>query len=315
MASRNWLFTINNPELQDYPEQWNTQHLKTILYQIEQGAEGTVHLQGYLEISSPRQLQWLKNLNPKAHWERRLGTRSQAILYCCKEDTRLVSPRVWTQEQDTWVDLSPENLTSSLNSVGITLTTNENGNSSTTSRLSKIREQLSNASSSIEEVADEEFELWVKYYRAFEKYVTMKTAPRNHEVEVHVLFGPTGTGKSKWAMDTYPDAYWKQRSKWWDGYFKHETVIIDEYYGWLPFDLLLRLCDRYPLLVESKGGQLQFVARTIVLTTNKSPDEWYRDCYFPSFERRVSKWHYLPRLGFHSTFHGFTEFKHIIEQA
>lgn len=142
----------------------------------------------------------------------------------------------------------------------------------------------------------------------------MKTAPRQWETEVHVLFGPTGTGKSKWCMDNYPDAYWKQRSKWWDGYFKHETVILDEYYAWLPFDLLLRMCDRYPLLVESKGGQIQFVPKTIVFTTNRLPDEWYPQCYFPAFKRRVDKWHYMPALGIHAVFNGYEEFKDIVSQ-
>jgi len=169
---------------------------------------------------------------------------------------------------------------------------------------------LLNNSSSIEDIADNEFDLWVRYYRAFEKYVTMKTEPRNHAVDVHVVIGPTGTGKSKWAMDTYEGAYWKQRSKWWDGYFKHETVVIDEFYGWLPFDLLLRLLDRYPMLVESKGGQLQFIAKTIIITSNKSPDEWYSgDCYFEALARRIGKWHFIPRLGVHAIYDTYSAFK------
>jgi hypothetical protein len=100
----------------------------------------------------------------------------------------------------------------------------------------QIRSKLSEGNSAtIEEIADNEFDLWVRYYKAFDRYLLMKTKPRNHVVEVHVLQGPTGTGKSKWAMDTYPDAYWKQRSQWWDGYMGHEVVILDEFYGWLPF--------------------------------------------------------------------------------
>lgn len=313
MGSRNWLFTLNNPKEEEYPETWNKEHLKTILYQTEIGDNGTLHLQGYVEINNSRQMQWMKtHLNPRAHWERRMGSRAQAILYCSKEDTRLIPPRAWTSSKDTWVDWSADNWISSLNSIDILLTENDTGKSSTNSRLSTIQEKLSEGSTSIEEVADEHFDLWVKYYRAFEKYLTMKTAPRNHEVEVHVLFGPTGTGKSKWAMDTYPKAYWKQRSKWWDGYFQHAEVIIDEYYGWLPFDLLLRLCDRYPLLVESKGGQIQFVAKTIVFTTNKSPDEWYSNCYFPALQRRVKEWHYMPHLGIHSIYTNFSAFKNTI---
>lgn len=178
-------------------------------------------------------------------------------------------------------------------------------------KTQEIKQKLEDGSS-IDDIADEYFPIWVRYHRAFDRYVTMKTAPRHHECTVHVLFGPTGTGKSKWVMDNYPVAYWKQRSKWWCGYSAHKTVVMDEFYGWLPFDLLLRLCDRYPMLVESKGGQLQFVAGTIIFTTNKSPDEWYANCYFPALRRRVAKWHYLPSLGFHSIYSNFDEFKNAI---
>lgn len=160
MSGRNWCFTINNPELTDYPEQWPVTHLKTILYQVEMGEEETLHLQGYLEIDSPRAIGWLKGLNGRAHWERRKGTRSQAILYCCKEDSRLVRPRLWTSRDLSWEDLDPDSLTSCLNSRGITLATSESGNCGTNSRLLEIKEKLSERSSSIEEIADEHFDLW-----------------------------------------------------------------------------------------------------------------------------------------------------------
>lgn len=147
------------------------------------------------------------------------------------------------------------------------------------------------------EIVDEDFGSWVRHYRAFREYRLMQSTPRNHAVEVIVLQGPTGTGKSKFAMDAYPDAYWKQRSQWWDGYCNQETIILDEFYGWIPFDLLLRLCDRYPLLLETKGGQVQCVAKRVVITTNSLPGNWYRNAYFPAFCRRVAKWMVLPQLG------------------
>ena len=129
MGSRNWCFTINNPNLDDYPESWSLNHLKTVLYQVETGEAGTIHLQGYVEINNPRVIGWLKGLNARAHWEVRRGTRSQAILYCCKEDTRLVRPRLWTSRDQLWEDLDPDNISSSLNSRGITLETYGNSTS------------------------------------------------------------------------------------------------------------------------------------------------------------------------------------------
>lgn len=184
------------------------------------------------------------------------------------------------------------------------------------SRLLAIQKKLTEGSASIEDIADEDFDIWVRYFRSFERYVCMKTKPRCFPSVVHVFVGPTGTGKSKWAMEKYPNAYWKQRSKWWDGYAGHETVIIDEFYGWLPFDLMLRMLDRYPLLVESKGGQIQFVARNIIITSNRAPHEWYdhNTCYFESLARRIGTMHYLPHLGMHVEYTTYGAFRQAWEQ-
>lgn len=319
MGSRNWLFTLNNPGDDEYPSKWNLERIRLLVYQVEMGEEGTIHLQGYLELESPRRLPYLRSLAPRAHWEIRKGSRRQALEYVTKEESRLVPPSAWKSGAERWIDCVNDDMSSFWTSLNMLQMINgsERGTSATSSRLSEIRGKLAENSSSLEEVADEDFDLWVRYFRAFEKYICMKTPPRNHPVDVHVVCGPTGTGKSKWAMETYPGAYWKQRSKWWDGYFNHETVIIDEYYGWLPFDLLLRLLDRYPLLVESKGGQIQFVARTIILTSNKSPAEWYSsdsNCYIEALLRRIAQYHFMPSMGIHTSYISYNGFKAVWDQ-
>lgn len=316
MTARRWCFTINNPIESDYPEKWNVQQMKLAVAQLEMGeGEGTLHLQGYLEMKSPCRLAAMKKLLPRAHLEQSRGSRQQAISYCLKEETSR-GQKWWLYAgilqnfEEEW----PESLQDLMK---LSSSQSSGSSSSTRSRLSEIQSKLSEGSSEvIEEIADNEFDLWVRYYRAFEKYLLLKTKPRNHAVDVHVVQGPTGTGKSRWAMETYPGAYWKQRSNWWDGYMGHKTVIIDEFYGWLPFDLLLRVCDRYPLLVETKGGQVQFVAETIIITSNSLPSNWYKSAYFPSFVRRVTKWHIMPIWGFHSTYNQYGEFmKHASENV
>lgn len=313
MQSRNWCFTLNNPLDEEYPEKWNNEAIKLIVYQVEMGENGTIHLQGYLELVGSRKISYLKGLNGRAHWEARIGTKQQALKYVTKEDTRLLSPKGWIKGLEEWITCDNGDLNYFWKELHLLEEMNgkKQERSSTNDKLLKIQSALAEGSASIENIADEEFELWCRYYRAFEKYTCLKTKPRNHPVEVHIIYGPTGTGKSKWAMEQFPGAYWKQRSKWWDGYFKHDTVVIDEFYGWLPFDLLLRILDRYPLLVETKGGQMQFIAKTIVITSNKLPNQWYTDgsCYFAALARRITHWHYMPHLGIHSIYENYHAFK------
>ena len=45
-----------------------------------------------------------------------------------------------------------------------------------------------------------------------------------------MLWGPSGTGKSRFVAARWPDAFWKApESKWWDGYSGHETVVLDDF--------------------------------------------------------------------------------------
>lgn len=311
MTSRRWCFTLNNPLPLEVPSLWSQQaSIKMMAYQLEAGDDGTPHYQGYAEFQNAVRLAAVKKLSSRAHWEVAKGSRAQNLQYVTKESTRLENP--WWYDGVSWIDFSidvPQSLRKWRN-ITTNSQSNESGNSTTKLRLLKIQDALRDGNcDSVEQVADSDFDLWVRYYRAFERYVCMKTKPRNHPVEVHIVQGPTGTGKSRWAMDTFPNAYWKQRSNWWDGYAGHETIIIDEFYGWLPFDLLLRVCDRYPLLLETKGGQVQMVANTIVITSNSLPANWYKSgTYFPSFVRRVSKWHIMPFIGMHSIYDNYVEF-------
>ena len=45
-----------------------------------------------------------------------------------------------------------------------------------------------------------------------------------------MLWGPSGTGKSRFVAARWPDAFWKApESKWWDGYSGQETVVLDDF--------------------------------------------------------------------------------------
>lgn len=296
MSSRNWCFTYNNPK----PLNIENSYIKLLIATLECGDSKTIHYQGYIEFTSARKLQYCQSLIPGAHFEIRKGKRKDAIAYCLKTlQTHGISSISDVILHDDIYDFGT---ISQLNNSGLpivftnlsdedffALTSTLEKKKTVSDKLQEIQTAMKNGKTEVD-IAEEHFDLWVKYNNAFRRYQLLLSQPRNFKTYVIVIWGPTGTGKSKWCTDQYPNAYWKPRSQWWDGYTGQDTVVLDEFYGWIPFDTLLRLCDRYPLNVEVKGGTVNFNAKTIILTSNKIPSCWYSNVYFNSFIRRVEEW-------------------------
>lgn len=258
-----------------------------MVYQLEEGLNGTRHIQGYIEFNQALRFSTVKRLiSPRIHLERRRGTRDQARAYCMKAETRIEGPF----EFGTWVS----------------------GGQGRRTDLHELREEIIKGTSEAN-LWDSYFGTMVRNYRAIDRYRNIKSVPRNTPAMVHVLYGPTGTGKSKWCYDTFPGAYWKSQDQWWDEYDKQETVIFDEYYGWIKFSLLLRICDRYPLRLERKGGFINFDSKNLLFTSNVKPEEWYKNIQnFDAFVRRVNIWHYLPEPDQHHTVTSYESFLKLI---
>lgn len=94
---------------------------------------------------------------------------------------------------------------------------------------------------------------------------------------VKVYWGVTGSGKSRaaWGEAGF-DAFPKDpRSKFWCGYQGQKNVVIDEFRGGIDIGHLLRWLDRYPVIVEVKGGAQAFRAENVWITSNLNPNDWY----------------------------------------
>lgn len=71
------MFTINNPDDDfDDPKAWP--NVRYAVWQKERGANGTVHLQGYVSFTKVHSLKMIKKVNLRAHWEVRMGTHQEA---------------------------------------------------------------------------------------------------------------------------------------------------------------------------------------------------------------------------------------------
>jgi len=227
-----------------------------MLWQREKGENGTEHLQGVVVFNTSIRLSALKNLCARAHWEPRLGTQAQAETYCSKDSTRVEGP--WTV-----------------------------GDPPAQGQRTDLLEAVEYVKThTINELAINHSCTFVKFHRGLTALKCAITPPRNEQTKAICFFGPTGTGKSHTVSSSYPSAYWLPQGKWFDGYSGHSVVIIDEFYGWLPFSFILRLLDKYPLLVETKGGHVQFTSRLVVFTSNNPPWEWYPNVQYKAPLRR-----------------------------
>lgn len=130
-------------------------------------------------------------------------------------------------------------------------------------------------------IADKYFGQFLRYERGFRSYRALTIGQRSWHTYCEVLWGPPGTGKSRYAWETGgPDAFWLSKPNsnrvFWDGYDGQEVVVIDEFTGWLPFGFMCRLLDRYPMRVETKGSSVPFLAKRVIITSNLDPISWYR---------------------------------------
>lgn len=147
----------------------------------------------------------------------------------------------------------------------------------------------------MEQVADDNFEHWCRYEKSFSKYAFMKQPKRNFKTSIHYYVGPSGTGKSRLANELTQEPYYKNTGKWWDGYDGTSDIIIDDFTGNIPFTELLRLSDRYPHQVETKGGMINFAPKHIYITSNYHLTKLYQEHlekntrHIKAIERRIDE--------------------------
>ncbi len=126
---------------------------------------------------------------------------------------------------------------------------------------------------------------WLRHHRGIAVYKRHKSNKRHWPMEIITLIGTTGTGKTRWAYDHYPDLFSvdpKGTQTWFNGYDEHDVVLIDEIYGnRFSHSALLQFTDRYPIGVPIHGGTVNFCAHTLIFTSNKHPSLWYDQVKFP----------------------------------
>jgi len=250
MAKRTmfWCFTLNNPLTEDIPKPAGMTYL---VYQLEKGASGTPHLQGYVEFATGKLLSSLKTWLTGAHFEPRRGTAQQAADYCRKAEGRIKGPwefGAMSLPQGTRSDLAEF--------------------------VAAIRRESTD--SELMDAYPEQFFKHCKVIDRVRNSIVQETRPRR----VVVCLGPSGTGKTKYArgLGTFnADLCVLPVSKdmWFDGCHCARVCVLDDFAGEMPLVTLLRLLHEHPEKVAIKGGFATWNPDIVVITTNIRPGLWY----------------------------------------
>jgi len=243
---RNFVFTLNNPSIEDYDALFSIDY-KYLIFGEETASSGTYHLQGYCELTKRITFAKIKKSLHRFWFAARAGTQEQAIAYCKKEGR--------------------------FHEFGERKQQGKRGD------LVAIRDHIAEGNNIRDLITDDgEITVNANTLRTAEKLFKYFEPPRDYKPIVLWFYGTTGCGKTRTARRLLPDAYYTRctTGKWWNGYDGHQDVIIDDIReDIVPFWRILGLIDRYPDQVEDKYGIRQFRGKRIIITSPDTPRAMY----------------------------------------
>ena len=272
-----WCWVLNNPTEEHVPPNvWPD--VEWAVWQHERGAEGTDHIQGYAVFKNVKRLAWLKNnCDELANWRPRESTHPVCRAYHEKADTRIDGP--WYVGEDKFVPKKKGERTD----------------------IIKLHQKLMEGTTAQALYEDPEFfGVWLHSHRAIDRIISDRTPKRNWITFTQVYWGTSGCGKTRRAHyeaslkadGTVGEPYYVLRKPagnavYWDGYNGEKHIIIDEFYGWIPRQAMLTICDRYPTIVDVKNGARNFAPVKIWITSNSDPRLWWPKVGLGAMSRRL----------------------------
>lgn len=235
---------------------------------------GTTHWQAYMELFNPQRMTAIKRFfdDNTVHLEERKGTREEAKEYCMK-DNKYTEFGTWIMGQGHRSDLD------------------------------SVTAELVSGTKRIDDIALEDPSFFCRYRNGLKdiQQIADKRASRAfRHVEVTLLSGPTGCGKTRQAMESSDQIYKIEGTRlganhsmgWFDGYEGEKTLVIDEYDNNVPISRLLTLLDGYQLQIPIKGSCTYARWDKVLITTNLKPHELHpqaKPVHQTALRRRITK--------------------------
>lgn len=211
---------------------------------------GKKHWQAYIEFYKPVRMAAVKKMykDKTIHLETRKGSREQARDYCKKEN-KFYEHGEWIVGQGHRTDLKA------------------------------IVNQLKNGTK-LSELMIEDPKTYCQYRNGLKDIaatITKESTKEFRKVEVTLLTGPTGCGKTRKAMEEAKYKIQGSHLGWWQDYEGEESILIDEYSNDIKITELLALLDGYQLRLNTKGSHTYANWTRVYITTNLKIEELHKD--------------------------------------
>lgn len=250
--AKRWCFTIFGVEKDEFKEKIvEDEYLKGICAEETCPNTGRKHLQGFMYFKKRQRFSVIRLMFEKWHIEVAKGSDDENYKYCTKEDG---DPYIWGD----W----------------------------------RVAGQGCRVGEDIVEMLDDgepicvvmrtHTDVWMKNFRAIDRMQELiekeKSKSRKfREVEVIVIFGACGVGKTRYVVEKEDDLYICDMvdDGWWDGYENEEAILFDDFYGGVKYSKMLRYLDGYNMRLNVKGKSCQANWKRVYITSNEPPEMWY----------------------------------------
>jgi len=249
MKSRGFCFTWNNFTSDSVVAVEKV--MKSARYGIfgsEVGEKGTPHLQGYVYFDNARSFEALRKKMIGAHIEIAKGSPDQNREYCSKGGKFLefgVIPKQGTRRD-----------------------------------LAAVAEDVKNGLK-VDTICINEPMMFHQYGRTLNKIEDLMARKkfRTEMTKGIWYWGSTGTGKSHKAFEGFtPETHYvvPNDNGWWDGYTQQKIVILNDFRGEIPYNMMLQLVDKWPMVVRRRNREpMPFTSEIVIVTSSLPPAQLF----------------------------------------
>lgn len=233
---------------------------------------GKKHFQIYFELGKKMQGQKISRIFYETfgiypHMEASRGSPTENKVYCSKEDNEPFE-------------------------FGEMMNWNQGQRNDLIHMVDRIKEGASD-----KEILEEHPSAFIKHHKAFAIVRQIVAPKRTEPSRLFFIWGPTGNGKTTAAMssvDPPPECVDWEGGRFLQGYTGSNQAVLFDDFDWAQMrpKYFLRLVDRWPMTVSTKGSFVNFGPKTILFTSNDDPRTWWPDApeeTRAAFHRRIQE--------------------------